>query len=1196
MNGPGATAMELLELRFAAEEVADGGTRTAVRCAGTDLSWRELDDWSCRVARHLVAHGAGPGSFVPVLAARGGALVAGWLGVLRAGAAFVPLAMDTPPARIGYVLEETGAASVLVDEAGAELLRGLDTAAKPVALEEIRALWEAPVSGAAVEPLDAGRPGPEDPAVVIYTSGTTGRPKGVLVPHRGLLNTALWWADDCALDTADRLLVTAGTAFDPAAFNVVQGLLAGARIVLADDVERRDPAALLRLIHGPEGATVAGSVTPSLLHAMLEAAAAADADGAGPGGPSSLRVVYSGGEALPRSLATACTRRWGAEVRNVYGPAEASCNSTRAVADPGDDRAPAIGRPLPNTRAYVLGPHGEELPAAVPGELYVAGTGVALGYLGQPERTAAAFLPDPYAPDPDALMYRTGDRVLVRPDGELEYLGRIDDQVKILGNRIEPNEVRTLIEENPAVAAAAVHPAGSPKRLVAYVVLAPGRAPTHEEVVRPLLSWLPAAVLPAEVHVVDALPRTANDKVDFAALTAGGGRTLPRGERHPAQLTDTQRRVARLMARTLAEAGAGGASPDGTAAAEDAGAGAAIPPDGDFFTLGGHSLLAVRMLAAVERECGTVVPLRDFLADPTVAGLARFLDRAPDAAREEHTAADPHDGRYPASPVQQRLWFMDRLPALRAAYLAPSVVEIDGPVDRALLRDAFAAVLARHPGLRSRFTLDARARRVHYRTDGGPPEVDRVDGTAWTDGELREHLARACWAPVDLARQAPARGEVIALAGQRTVLLYAVHHIVTDGWSLGLVMTELADTYRTLSGGGRLPGDLPDAPHPARLPAAPAAPGAPGALLDGLRGAPTDIALPYDRPRPAAQSIEADVRETLLPAADSARIREIAAELGCTTFMTATALLAAVLARRGGQRDFLFAFPWAGRDGARAAGTVGMFVNTLLVRADLTGDPSWRTLLTRVRTSAMAAFRHADAPFDALAATLHPGRDLSRPPVTPVYVDALDEAPRPPDLGAGITTRYARPPALRLKYELELTAVAGGDRVGLQLTYATALFDADTVDALLGELTAAAADLTTDPEAPVLTDAQQNTTPHPATVPEAAATGPDPAALAERVGAAWREVLDVDSVPYDVNFFDAGGDSLLLIVLLDQLSGLTDREMDAADLFQHSTVLAQAALLAGGPRSAAAPGAERSPAAGRARLLGRERRGGEVRA
>ncbi|MER7399820.1 amino acid adenylation domain-containing protein, partial [Streptomyces sp. NPDC000151] len=1127
------TVTDLLDLRFAAMN----GDGTAVTCAGEELSWRALDDWSRAVARHLTAHGAGPGTLVPVLTARGGALVAGWLGALRAGAAFVPLAMDTPAARIAFVLRETGATTVLVDDAGADLLRGLDTDAKPVDLAELRE------PGEAAGPLTAPRPGPEDPAVVIFTSGTTGRPKGVLVPHRGLLNTALWWAADCGLGTADRLLVTAGTAFDPAAFNVVEGLLAGARLILADDVERRDPAALLRLVHGPDGATVAGSVTPSLLHAMLTAGA----DG-GPGG-CALRVVYSGGEALPRSLAADCARRWGAEVRNVYGPAEASCNSTCHVVDPGDVRAPAIGRPLPNTRAYVLGPHGEELPASVPGELYVAGTGVALGYLGMPGRTAAAFLPDPYADAPGALMYRTGDRVLVRSDGELEYLGRIDDQVKILGNRIEPDEVRALIEENPAVAAAAVHAPGVPKRLVAYVELAPGVAPTHEDVVRPLLNWLPAAVLPAEVYAVAALPRTANDKVDFGALAGLRDRPLPRGEQRPVRLTDDQRKAARLMAATLAEAGPGRGDRGGLA------------PDSDFFTLGGHSLLAVRMLAAAEREWGIAVPLRAFLADPTVAGLAGALAEAGtgDVVRTAG-GTRPDGGPHPATPVQQRLWLMDRLPAVRAAYLAPGIVEIDGPVDRASLRDAFAAVLARHPALRSRFTLDTKARRVQYRTDGSPPEVALVDAEAWTREELEAHLARECWAPVDLARQAPARGEVIALAGDRTVLLYAVHHIVSDGWSLALVMEEVADNYRELAAGRSL--ELPPATHPASLPAPAVPDGALDALLAALRGAPTDIALPYDRPRQRTQSIEAaTTRELRLPAGESARLRDIAAELGCTTFMTAAALLAAVLARRGAQRDFLFAFPWAGRDSAGAAGTVGMFVNTLLLRADLTGRPSWRTLLTRVKGSALTAYRHADAPFDALAAALHPERDLGRPPVTPVYLSATDEPATPPALGPGIATRYRTPPALKLKYELELTATGGADDLRLHLTYATALFDATTADALLGDLAAAAADLTTDLEAPVLTDAQPDTV--NVTAPAVVTAPADPAALTEAIGAAWRDVLDVPTVAHDVNFFDAGGDSLLLIVLLDQLSGLTGRELDAADLFQHSTVQAQAALLAG---------------------------------
>ncbi|MET9323421.1 amino acid adenylation domain-containing protein [Streptomyces sp. NPDC003038] len=1162
---PADTVVDLLERRFAR---TDPDT-VAVTCAGAELTWGELDAWSRAVAGLLRGHGIGPGAYVPVLAARGPALVAGWIGVLRAGAAFIPLAMDAPAARLEFILDETAAGTVLVCPQGAEVLAGTGRAVKAVRLAELR--------GRAGEfPDGLVAPAAADPAAVIYTSGTTGRPKGVLVPHGGLLNTALWWGRDCGLGPGDRLLLTAGTAFDPAAFNVVEALVAGAELVVADDMERRDARALLGLVRGPRGATVAGSITPSLLHAMLEA----DEDRG-----STLRVTYAGGEALPRKLAADCAERWDTAVVNVYGPTEASCNSTYAHVNPGAPGAPPIGVPLPGTRAYVLGPHGEELPPSVPGELYVAGAGVALGYLDRPDLTGAAFLPDPYAghfgEEPRARMYRTGDRVVLRQDGQLEYLGRADDQLKILGNRIEPGEVTRLIEENPAVAAAAVHAAGEPAVLIAHVELSKeGRATpvTREDLVRPLLRWLPAAVLPEHVYVVDTLPRTVNDKVDVAALAALLDRPLPRAEVRPAELTPAQLRAAGLMADALTR-------PGGEPVAAEA-----LSPETDFFTVGGHSLLAVRMLAQAERRLGCAVPLRAFLTDPTVAGLARALEEArPQAGRP--AAAQPADAAEPrqGSPVQQRLWFLDRLRGVRVAYLAPSVVEIEGPVDRTALVEAFVRTLARHPGLRSRFTLDTAARKVVYRTDGTAPGAVLVDGTGWTAAELEERVAAVCWTPFDLAKDAPARGEVIAVGPDRTLLVYGVHHIVSDGWSLELVLRDLAATYSSLTTGAPL--ELPAPGHPAT--AAERAPQAPGdgpqTLLDGLRGAPTDIALPHDRERGRTQSVEADLRELRLTAGASARLKAVAGELSCTTFMVAAALTAAVLARRGGQRDFLFAFPWAGRDGAEHAETVGMFVNTLLVRADLTGDPSWRQLLHRVRTSAMAAYRHADTPFDVLAAALQPDRDLSRPAVTPVYLNAADEAPQPPRFGDRTVSRYLTPPRLKAKYELELTLTGDPDGFRLSLTYLTALFDAPTVEGLLDDLANAAGDLLTDLESPVLT-----TTPTQD--------------LADRIAEVWEGVLDRSGLAHDMNFFEAGGDSLLLIVLMERLSELSGRELEAADLFEHSTIEAQAAFLGEEEPGAAAvpeetaeprPAASRtvapqpaSPQTGRSGLLQRGRRDG----
>lgn len=1142
---------------------ADPGA-VAVECAGTTLTWGELAHWSGAVAARLRALGAGRGSVVPVLAARGPALVAAWVGVLRAGAAFAPLAMDTPGARIAYILERTAAGTALVCAEGGRLLDGLGTTVARQDLTELRSLPHA-----FTPPADG--PGPDDPAAVIHTSGTSGRPKGVVLPHRGLLATALWWGRDCGLGPDDRLLLTAGTAFDPAAYNVIQSLLAGARLILADDVERRDPRALLSLVRGPQGATVAGSVTPSLLHALLEADPA-------PGEGTTLRIVYCGGEALPRRLAADCARRWGTGIVNVYGPTEASCNSTYQHVDPAGEGAPAIGVPLPGMRAYLLGPQGEELPPGVPGELYVAGPGVALGYLRDPAQTTAVFLPDPHAArfgaGPGARMYRTGDLVTLREDGRLVYLGRVDDQVKILGNRIEPGEVTRLLEEHPAVSAAAVTAAGTPPALVAYVELA-GRAterpPSREELVRPLLRWLPPAVVPAEVYAVEHLPRTSNDKIDFAALAALRERPLLRAAApDPASLTPAQRRAAQLMADVLSAGDAGRGAPEG----------ALLTADADFFTLGGHSLLAVRIVAEAERRYGRTVPLRAFLSDPTVAGLARALegteavptrrDSSPGRAVDEHA-------EHPASPVQQRMWFMDRVGALRTAYLAPAVVEITGPVDRPALREAFTRALARHPALRSRFRLDTKARRVLYRTNGSPPQVVLTDGTAWDAAELEDHLGAWCWTPFDLAAEAPARGAVVALAPERTLLVHAVHHIVSDGWSLGLVLSDVAALYRGLTTGE--PAELPEPGHPAAV-EEPATGGPAEEPVAALRDAPTDIELPHDRPRTRTQSIDAELCEIALAPAMADRLRELAGELRCTTFMVATALLGAALARRSGQRDFLFAFPWAARDGAERARTVGMFVNTLVVRADLRSHPTWRELLCRVRESALTAYRHADTPFDALAAALHPGRDLSRPAVTPVYLTATDEPPVPPALDARCRTRYLTPPRLKAKYELELTVTGGPGRFALSLTYLTALFERGTAEGLLTDLAHAAADLIDDLENPVLT--------HSRPTPEAD--------LADQVAAVWSEVLDGADVAGDVNFFDAGGDSLLLMVLMERLSELTGHELEAADLFEHSTIDAQVAFLAGSATTfltaspaEAAPGA-RPPAEPDSAPLGRRGR------
>ncbi|MFR9725761.1 condensation domain-containing protein [Streptomyces sp. MS19] len=595
----------------------------------------------------------------------------------------------------------------------------------------------------------------------------------------------------------------------------------------------------------------------------------------------------------------------------------------------------------------------------------------------------------------------------------------------------------------PAATAEAV--ADGVAALLGHVVAAPDTA----------LRDLPP--LPGE-PAADALPPPPGPYAPRAAAPAP--RTGPR--------TDGERRAAELFAAALTDREHSGRVVTA----------ATLAPATNFFVLGGHSLLAVTMLADARRRHGAVVSPRDFLTDPTVAGLGRLLTAAatagPDPAAAGHaTAPAPiaDSSQHTASPVQQRFWFLDRLPSLRAAYLVPTVVEYSGPVDRDALRRAVDTVLARHPALRSRFFLDRRKRQVRYSTDGSPAVTTVTDAPGRTAAQLRDHLARVCWAPMDLAGGTLARAELIDTA-DRVLLVLVVHHIVADGWSRDLLLSEIAATYRAFVTGRR--PEPRAAVHPALLDGGDSAEGADegdvaaqtAAMLAHLSGAPADIALPHDRPRGELQTTTADVRAVRLGGDLAARLRTVTGgTLGCTMFMTSAALLAVTLARRGGQRDFLLAFPWAGREAPGSADAVGMLVNTLVLRADLRDDPTWAGLLARVRESCMTSYRNAHVPLDALAAALHPDRDLSRPALTPVYLSSQTTAPVPEPLAPRITARHLPLDPLHVKYELELTVTESGEQdIELALAYTTGLFGEETARGLLAGMVTAAADLVAAPD------------------------------------------------------------------------------------------------------------------------------------
>ncbi|MFE0250602.1 amino acid adenylation domain-containing protein [Streptomyces sp. NPDC059010] len=1014
--------------------------------------------------------GVGRGDIVPVASGRGAAMVAGWLGVLRAGAAYLPIDIDLPDERVAYLAADSKARVALVDASAGAPTAAFDSSVTVLSIDDL----PIPVPSVDPEPAadtgsaDASAAGPElaesDPACVLYTSGSTGRPKGVVIDHGTLLQAALRWCWLFPFDRGDRILSAASVSFDAGNADIAAALVSGADLILATDAQRRDPALLAPLLTGEPGLNALFG-TPSAVHAALTDVAP---------GTGRVRHVVMGGEVLTGGRVREARAKLGCRVTNVWGVTEAPAITTTHTADPDTDpELPGIGTPVPNTRVYLLGPNLEPVPDGAVGELYIAGAGVAAGYFGSPSLTARRFLPDPWSEIPGARMFATRDLAVLRPDGGLEYRGRADQQVKVNGNRVELGEVQALLEAVPGVRSAAVlaDREADRDRLVGYVEVDESAPPTAGRVRTALRRWLPAAVVPTSVRVVATMPRSAHGKLDVAALRSAPWRepaaAADENGPNPADRTADHELSVRLFARALGR-------DEGTAD---------FAADADFFALGGTSMVAARMITEAQTQDRPALALRDFLADPTVGGFAKALAASAsptseaavsEAAVSEAAApgtaspfAAPPDAGYsggagdtfPADSAQRRLWILNQVPSYQTAYLIPGVLELTGPVDPQTVCSVVRRVLERHPMLRARFQLAADGRGVEGRL-GPPPEVGRLDAAGLDDAALAAHIDALCGDPFDLRNQAPVRAEVIT-HGTRTLLVLCAHHIAVDGVSLRLLLGEIAATYRARRSGA------PDAAlPPTRLPALPATtPERTDDLVASLRGAPTDVLLPHDRLRQQTADTAAASCPVPLDPAVAARIADFAAAHDVSVFMVLAAAVAVALARRSGQRDFLLTSPWAGREDADRAEAIGMLVNTLVLRADLRGAQTWTDVLARVRTSALTAYRHADVPFDDVVARLQPERDLSRPPLTPVEISLSDGVLPPMDLGADIAARWLPTGFARAKYELVVDAQTNGAGLDLALGYVTALFDAATAARIAADLGDALTDLVTAPTA-----------------------------------------------------------------------------------------------------------------------------------
>jgi amino acid adenylation domain-containing protein len=1016
-----ATSADFARERCVHELVAEQAARTpeavAVVAGGATLTYAELEGRSNRLAHRLAGLGAGPEARVGLCLERGPEMVVALLAVLKAGAAYLPLDPSYPPERLAYMLADSGASVLLVQPR-------LAAALPPFA--GTRLCLDADGAADAADEPSTPPPGAVDAAnaaYVIYTSGSTGTPKGVVVPHRAVVNFLDSMRLRPGLTSRDTLLAVTTLSFDIAALELFLPLTTGARVVLADRETASDGARLRETV-AASGAT-AMQATPASWRMLLDA---------GWEGAPGLKALC-GGEALPRELADRLLGATG-ELWNLYGPTETTIWSTVERVGPGGG-AVSIGAPIANTRVYLLDRSLEPVPAGVPGELYIGGEGVARGYLGRPVLTAERFIPDAFSREPGsgARLYRTGDRVRRRADGALEYLGRTDQQVKVRGFRIEPGEIEAALRAQPqvreAVAVVREGPQGDP-RLVAYVVAGEGASPAAAELRAALRERLPEHMVPGAFVVLESIPLTPNGKVDRRALPAPEAESAA----YVAPRTPVEEVLAGIWAELLGT---------GRVGVEES-----------FFDLGGHSLLATRVVSRARQAFGVEVPLRALFEAPTVAGLAGRIE----VLRSTGAVAGPpiervgRGGPLPVSFAQQRLWVVDQLDPRSPAYNLFAALRLRGSLDSAALRASLDALVRRHETLRTSFAEQdgAPVQVIHPAAPVPLPVLDlRELPEAEREPAARRLAGEESLRPFDLARGPLLRGTLLRLGEEDHVLCFTIHHVVSDGWSMQVLVREVSTLYAAFSRGA--PPRLPELPVQYADYAVWQRGWLSGAVLeeqlgfwrDALGGAPPLLTLPTDRPRSAGRSALAGTHRFGVAAEVSQGLRALSRRAGTTLFMTLLAGWQSLLGRYAGQEDVVVGSPIAGRTQRETEGLIGFFVNMLALRADLGADSTWTELLDQVRDTVLGAFDHQELPFERLVDELVTERSPTHSPLFQV-VFALDRSSLREELSLGeVELEPFGRGGRTARFDLTLTMVEADDELGGTLTYRAGLYEAATV-------------------------------------------------------------------------------------------------------------------------------------------------------
>jgi len=1035
-------------------QVAQTPDHTAVIYEDLSLSYAELNAQANRLARHLRTLGVGPDSLVGLCMERSLEMIVGLYGILKAGGAYVPLEPSYPADRLATIVEDAKLSVVLTQQRVRERVPDVQ-GVRIMALDS-----EADtLARYATDDLDH-HVQPQHLAYVIYTSGSTGKPKGVGIDHQGIVNRLQWMQEAYALNATDRVLQKTPFSFDVSVWEFFWPLLEGATLVVARPGGHQDVAYLAGLIDAQSITTL--HFVPPMLDVFINEAGECG---------RSLRQVMCSGQALPLELQQRFFARWPqVALHNLYGPTEASvdvtaweCRKDSALA------CVPIGRPIANIQIHILDDALNPVPVGVVGHLYIAGVGLARGYINRPILTAQSFIPNPFSTAPGARMYRSGDLARYLPDGNIEYLGRSDHQVKIRGLRIELGEIEAQLAAVEGVRDAIVLARTDERNithLVAYLVAHDAHALPDEPQLRALLSKkLPDYMVPAHVVTLDAMPLTPNGKIDRKALPAPD--FAQNAKAYVAPRTPDEQRMAAIWADVLKLE--------------------RIGIHDDFFELGGHSLLATQLVSRIAATFQVRVSLHEIFDAPSLIEMVHRV--APASAVDETPPQTPAPlgETFPLSFAQQRLWLLDQFEGRNAAYNMPVTLRLKGELQREALQRALNDVVQRHDVLRTCFESldDAPVQRILPRMAWPLAYHDLRHLTpAARDARAKALITDETRIPFDLQTPPLVRGALVQWDEQEYLLLLTMHHIVSDGWSMGVLMREVAAFYAHHARG--LPLSLPPLPMRYVDFASWQRQWLSGEVLtqqldywkQQLAGSPALLALPTDRPRPAVQGRDGASLMFGVPAELSDKLKALSRKSHGSLFMTLCAAFNVLLARYAGQTDICIGTPIANRNHGDIEGLIGFFVNTLVLRTQVDLTQDFTTLLQQVRQHTLDAYAHQDVPFEQLVDVLQPERHASYTPLFQVML-VLQNAPMGELALPGLSMQLLDHESTTSKFDLTLSLMEGKDGLKGHLEYSTDLFERRTMERMADHFTRLLRAIVTNPHSavgklPMLSEAERD--------------------------------------------------------------------------------------------------------------------------